>query len=109
MTISDLNQIEARVNVGEMDVVGIAPGQKARLEVDAFKDRKFTGVVTAVANSALGSGKQFARRRRRQRQRPVAAGHAISSAHPRQRQGTGLPSRHVGDARKSKPNIAPTS
>jgi HlyD family secretion protein len=24
--------------------------------VDAFKDRKFTGVVTAVANSALGSG-----------------------------------------------------
>jgi HlyD family secretion protein len=55
MTISDLNQIEARVNVGEMDVVGIAPGQKARLEVDAFKDRKFTGMVTAVANSALGS------------------------------------------------------
>ncbi len=56
MTISDLNRIEARVNVGEMDVVGIKPGQKARLEVDAFKDRKFTGVVTAVANSALGSG-----------------------------------------------------
>lgn len=56
MSISDLNRIEARVNVGEMDVVGIAPGQKARLEVDAFKDRKFTGVVTAVANSALGTG-----------------------------------------------------
>jgi HlyD family secretion protein len=56
MTISDLNQIEARVNVGEMDVVGIAPGQNTRLEVDAFKDHKFTGVVTAVANSALGTG-----------------------------------------------------
>ena len=56
MTISDLNQIEARVNVGEMDVVSIVPGQNARLEVDAFKDRKFTGVVTAVANSALGTG-----------------------------------------------------
>jgi len=56
MTISDLNRIEARVDVGEIDVVGIAPGEKARLEVDAFKDRKFTGVVTAVANSALGSG-----------------------------------------------------
>jgi HlyD family secretion protein len=56
MTISDLNQIEARVNVGEMDVVSIAPGQNTRLEVDAFKDRKFTGVVTAVANSALGTG-----------------------------------------------------
>ncbi len=56
MTISDLNQIEARVNVGEMDVVGITTGQVARLEVDAFKDRKFTGVVTSVANSAVGSG-----------------------------------------------------
>jgi len=56
MTVSDLNRIEARVDVGEIDVVGIVPGQKARLEVDAFKDRKFTGVVTAVANSALGSG-----------------------------------------------------
>ncbi len=56
MTLSDLNQIEARVNVGEMDVVGIKPGQRARLEVDAFKDRKFTGVVTDVANSAVGSG-----------------------------------------------------
>ena len=56
MTISDLNQIEARVNVGEMDVVGIKPGQKARLEVDAFKDRKFTGVVSDVANSSVGSG-----------------------------------------------------
>lgn len=58
MTISDLNQIEARVNVGEMDVVGINPGQRARLEVDAFKDRKFTGVVTDVGNSAVGSSSQ---------------------------------------------------
>jgi HlyD family secretion protein len=56
MIISDLNQIEARVNVGEMDVVSIASGQQVRLEVDAFKDRKFTGVVTNVANSAVGSG-----------------------------------------------------
>ena len=56
MIISDLNQIEARVNVGEMDVVSIKPGQLVRLEVDAFKDRKFTGVVTNVANSAVGSG-----------------------------------------------------
>jgi HlyD family secretion protein len=60
MIVSDLNQIEARVNVGEMDVVSIAPGQKARLEVDAFKDRKFTGVVSAVANSAVGSGSKLA-------------------------------------------------
>ena len=55
MTISDLGQMEARVDVGEIDVVLIHPGQKARLEVDAFRDRKFTGVVTDIANSSKGS------------------------------------------------------
>ena len=55
MVISDLDQMEARVDVGEMDVVGIKPGQKARLEVDAFKDRKFNGVVTDVASSSKDS------------------------------------------------------
>ncbi|HUJ10889.1 MAG TPA: efflux RND transporter periplasmic adaptor subunit [Verrucomicrobiae bacterium] len=52
MTISDLNEMEARVDVGEVDVVLIRPGQKARLEIDAFKDRKFTGTVTDIANSS---------------------------------------------------------
>jgi HlyD family secretion protein len=56
MTIADLDEMEARVDIGEMDVVLIKPGQRARLEVDAFKDRKFTGVVTEIANSAKGSG-----------------------------------------------------
>jgi HlyD family secretion protein len=55
MVISDLNQMEARVDIGEMDVVGISPGQKAELEVDAFKDRKFVGVVTDVASSSKDS------------------------------------------------------
>ncbi|HEX3797568.1 MAG TPA: efflux RND transporter periplasmic adaptor subunit [Verrucomicrobiae bacterium] len=52
MTVSDLSEIEARVDIGEDDVVLIAVGQKARLEVDAFKDRKFEGIVTDIANSA---------------------------------------------------------
>jgi HlyD family secretion protein len=55
MIIADLNQMEARVDVGEMDVVGIKPGQTARLEVDAFKDRKFSGTVTDVASSSKDS------------------------------------------------------
>jgi HlyD family secretion protein len=55
MIISDLDQMEARVDVGEMDVVGIKPGQKARLEVDAFKERKFSGTVTDVASSSKDS------------------------------------------------------
>jgi HlyD family secretion protein len=52
MTIADLNEMEARVDIGEMDVVLIKPGQNVRLEVDAFKDRKFSGTVTEIANSS---------------------------------------------------------
>ena len=55
MVISDLSKMEARVDVGEMDVVDIKPGQKARLEVDAFKDTKFNGVVTDVGSSSEDS------------------------------------------------------
>src|ERR1043166_8800966 len=58
MTIADLNEMEARVDIGESDVVLILPGQNARLEVDAFKDRKFTGTVTEIANSSTTSGMQ---------------------------------------------------
>jgi HlyD family secretion protein len=56
MTIADLNEMEARVDIGENDIVRIAPGQKARLEVDAFKKRKFTGTVTEIANSSKDAG-----------------------------------------------------
>lgn len=54
MTISDLSRMEARVDIGEMDVVLLQAGQKAKLEVDSFKDKKFAGVVTSVANSSEG-------------------------------------------------------
>ena len=60
MTVAKLDDMEARVDIGEIDVVLIAVGQVARLEVDAFKDRKFKGTVTAIANAAkspaLGMG-----------------------------------------------------
>lgn len=56
MTVADLNEMEARVDIGEIDIILIAPGQNARLEVDAFKDRKFSGTVTEIANSSKGSG-----------------------------------------------------
>jgi HlyD family secretion protein len=56
MTIADLNEMEARVDIGENDVVRIAPGQKAKLEVDAFKKRKFNGTVTEIANSSKDAG-----------------------------------------------------
>ena len=55
MVVSDLGEMEARVDIGEIDVVLIQAGQVARLEVDAYKDRKFKGAVTEIANSAKGS------------------------------------------------------
>jgi len=54
MIISDLSQIEARVDIGEMDIVLLQPGEKAKLEVDSFKNKKFTGTVTDVADSSEG-------------------------------------------------------
>jgi HlyD family secretion protein len=55
MTIADLDRMEARVDIGEIDVVLIQLGQKARLEVEAFRDRKFSGLVTEIANAAKGA------------------------------------------------------
>lgn len=56
MTVADLNEMEARIDVGEIDVVLVKIGQKARLEVDSFRDRKFTGLVTEIANAARTQG-----------------------------------------------------
>jgi len=54
MVISDLSAMEARVDIGEMDIVLLQPGEKATMEVDSFKDKKFTGLVTDVASSSQG-------------------------------------------------------
>jgi HlyD family secretion protein len=54
MIISDLSAMEARVDIGEMDIVLLQAGQTAQLEVDSFKDKKFAGIVTAVGNASEG-------------------------------------------------------
>lgn len=56
MTVSDLNNIEARVDVDENDVVLISKGDTANIKVDAFGDRIFKGVVTQIGNSAITTG-----------------------------------------------------
>lgn len=59
MTVADLNQMEARVDIGEIDIVLLQLHQSAKLEVDAFRDRKFVGTVTEIANSSkVASGGQ---------------------------------------------------
>lgn len=56
MTVANLSEMEARVDIGEIDVVLVKLGQKAQIEVDAFRDRKFNGIVTEIANAAKSSG-----------------------------------------------------
>lgn len=53
MTVSDLNNMEAIVEVDENDIVLIETGDTAKVEIDAFKDREFLGIVTHVGNSAM--------------------------------------------------------
>jgi HlyD family secretion protein len=74
--------MEARVDIGEMDIVLLQAGQKAKLEVDSFKDKKFTGVVTAVANSSEGLNASRCRQLGSSSSSFRAVGDAISGAHP---------------------------
>ena len=56
MTVSDLSNMEAVVEVDENDVVLISVGDTANVSVDAFGDREFSGVVTQIGNSAQSTG-----------------------------------------------------
>lgn len=56
MTVSDLSNIEAVVDVDENDVVLVSIGDTARIQVDAFKDQEFIGLVSEIGNSAKTSG-----------------------------------------------------
>ena len=56
MTVADLTEMEARVDIGEVDIVLVQLGQIARLEVDAFGEKKFRGRVTEIANASKTSG-----------------------------------------------------
>jgi HlyD family secretion protein len=56
MTVSDLGNMEAVVDVDENDVVLVKMGDTARVKVDAFGDKVFIGRVTEIGNSAKTSG-----------------------------------------------------
>ena len=56
MTVANLNEMEARVDIGEIDIPLIAGAQSAKLEVDSFRDRKFKGTVSEIANSSKTAG-----------------------------------------------------
>ncbi len=52
MKIVDLNLMEVHVDVSESDVLRIRRGDTASVEVDAYLDRRFSGLVTQVATAA---------------------------------------------------------
>ena len=52
MRIADLDNMEARVNVNENDVVNVKIGDRARITVDAYPDRPIQGVVREIASTA---------------------------------------------------------
>ena len=62
MTIADLTRMEVLVDVNENDVVTVTVGDTAEIEVDAFPDTIFYGMVSEIAHTAqsmnLGSQEQ---------------------------------------------------
>lgn len=59
MKVARLDQMELEVEVSENDVVNVSLGDTASIEVDAYPDRLFKGVVTEIANSARLQGNTF--------------------------------------------------
>jgi HlyD family secretion protein len=51
MRVADMSKIEAIVDVGENDIPKVQLGDTALIEVDAYNNRKFRGIVTQIASS----------------------------------------------------------
>lgn len=62
MIIADLNRMEVIVDVNENDVVAVSKGDTTEIEIDAFQDTLFYGVVSEIAhmaqNTSMGSAEQ---------------------------------------------------
>jgi HlyD family secretion protein len=56
VTVADLSRMEAQILVDETEVVHVRPGQRARVEVDAFPGVEIAGAVVEVGNSAYEAG-----------------------------------------------------
>jgi HlyD family secretion protein len=53
LTIADMSQLEAEVEVDETDIPTVVLGQLARVSIDAVPDRTFRGRVTEIGNSPI--------------------------------------------------------
>jgi HlyD family secretion protein len=52
MVISNFDNMEVIVDVNENDILQVKRGDTALVEVDAYSDRKFKGIVTEISRSA---------------------------------------------------------
>ncbi|WP_291908128.1 efflux RND transporter periplasmic adaptor subunit [Chitinophaga sp. CB10] len=55
LRIADMNAMEVQVDVGENDIPKVKYGDTAIIEVDAYNNRKFKGIVTQIASSSKGA------------------------------------------------------
>ncbi len=55
MDIADLSKLEVEANVDETEVVKIKPGQKTKIQVDAYPDTSFTGIVQRISGIPTGA------------------------------------------------------
>lgn len=55
LRIADMSTMEVQVDVGENDIPKVKYGDSAIIEVDAYNNRKFKGVVTQIASSSKGA------------------------------------------------------
>jgi HlyD family secretion protein len=56
LIIADMNRIEVRVEVSETDISKVKPGDTSIIEADAYRNRKFKGVVSKVSISSAKQG-----------------------------------------------------
>ena len=56
MRIANLDNMQAVVDVNENDIIKVKLGDTSLIEVDAYLNRKFTGIVTEIATSASSTG-----------------------------------------------------
>ena len=54
LKIANLKTVEIRVDVNERDILTTTIGDSAEIELDAYPERKFLGLVTQIANTATG-------------------------------------------------------
>jgi len=60
MTIADMSEILAQVQVDETDVIRLALGDSVQVTIDAYPDTSFIGRVTKISNSARLTATQTA-------------------------------------------------